>query len=359
MGDEITQPFELAGACLGLAPYTYFAYPTLLAAEGVVIATCFLLNRVTPRSKLISFAWFAIGLLIVASPVLILALESPDYYFGRMLGVSAGGYQEFSGAEGAGGNASSLGKRAWEALSLFYTNPKRDGVDGTGGKGALDLGTAILAYLGLAASIRKWRSPPHLFAVLAVFFALLSIVVTESSSGTMRRSIVAIPWVFGLAGIGAVAIADLVRRYLGELGRVVSVACLAIVLLVGGIWNLSYYFVELPQSSTFQWTFPTGYFEALDAAHSFEDPGTIYYFSGQRTFKYETIRFLCPDSRGVDRSREFGTFDLEKLDTGPVTYLLEGQYMDEIDRIMEMYPGGELIVDDRTQPFYIVYHLAG
>ena len=53
MGDEITQPFELAGACLGLAPYTYFTYPTLLAAEGVVIATCFLLNRVTPRSKLI------------------------------------------------------------------------------------------------------------------------------------------------------------------------------------------------------------------------------------------------------------------------------------------------------------------
>ena len=53
MGDEITQPFELAGACLGLAHYTYFAYPTLLAAEGVVIATYFLLNRVTPRSKLI------------------------------------------------------------------------------------------------------------------------------------------------------------------------------------------------------------------------------------------------------------------------------------------------------------------
>lgn len=94
-------------------------------------------------------------------------------------------------------------------------------------------------------------------------------------------------------------------------------------------------------------------------SRSFDDPGTIYYFSGKRTFKYETIRFLYPDSRGIDRSRECGTFDLEKLDTGPVTYLLEGQYMDEIDRIMEMHPGGELIVDDRTQPLYIVYHLAG
>ncbi len=348
-----------AGACLGLTPYTYFAYPSFLAAEGVVLATYFLLNRGTLQSKLKLLAWFAVGSLIVASPVLSLALESPGYYFGRMQGVSFNGYREFSGAEGAGGNASFLGKRAWEALSLFYTNPKRDGADGTGGEGALDLGTAILAYVGLAASIRRWRSPPHLFAVLAVLFALLSIVLTDPSSGTMRRSIVAIPWVFGLAGIGAVAIAEVVRRHLGKLGRVVSVACLAIVLLVGGIWNLNYYFVELPQSSTFQWTFPNDYFEALDAAHSFDDPGTIYYYSEQRRFRYETIQFLYPNNRGIDRSREFGTFDLEKLDPGPVTYLLEGQYMGEIDRIMEMYPGGELIVDDRTQPLYVVYHLAG
>ena len=125
------------------------------------------------------------------------------------------------------------------------------------------------------------------------------------------------------------------------------------------MWNLKYYFVELPQSSTFQFTFPQYYFEGLDAANSFDDPGTIYYYSRQRTFRYETIRFLYSESRGIDRSREFGTFDLEKIDPGPVTYLLEGAYMEEIDTIMEMYPGGELIVDDRNQPLYIVYHLAG
>jgi len=128
---------------------------------------------------------------------------------------------------------------------------------------------------------------------------------------------------------------------------------------MGGIWNLNYYFVELPESPTFRWTFSTKYFEALDAAHSFDDPGTIYYFSDQRTFRYETIRFLYPDSKGVDRSKEFGDFDLEKLDPGPVTYLLEGPYMEDLDRIMEMYPGGELIVDEGPQPVYAVYHPSG
>ena len=99
--------------------------------------------------------------------------------------------------------------------------------------------------------------------------------------------------------------------------------------------------------------------EALDAANSFDDPGIIYYYSGQRSFTYETIRFLYSQNRGINRSHEFGTFVLEKLDPGPVTYLLEGAYMQEIDTIMNMYPGGQLIVDDDIHPLYIIYHLTG
>ena len=349
----------LAGACLGLVPYTYFAYPFFMAAEAAVLASYMLLHKEALRGKLTSLALFAAGSLIVAWPVVSLILEAPDKYFVRMLGGSVGNYQEFSEADGILGNAEFLAQRAWYALKFLFSNTRRDGVDGSGGKGALDLGMAALAYLGLFVSIKRWRSPPHLFAALALFFGLLTLVVTEPASGAMRRTIVAIPWVFGLAGIGAVFISDTLRRHAAKWGPAVATAGAAAVLLVGGFWNLKYYFVELPQSSTFQFTFPQYYFEGLDAANSFDDPGTIYYYSGQRTFSYETIRFLYSESRGIDRSREFGTFDLEKIDPGPVTYLLEGAYMEEIDTIMEMYPGGELIVDDRNQPLYIVYHLAG
>lgn len=349
----------LAGACLGLLPYTYFAFPAFMAAEATLLAYYFLLHRELLRSKLIYLALFAAGFLIIAWPVVDLALDSPHIYFGRMLGVSVNRYQAVSEADGSGEKASFLGKRALYALKFLYTNPRRDGADGTGGAGVLDFGTAALAYLGLFVSIKRWRSPPHLFAALAVSFALLTLVVTDPSSGGMRRSINAIPWVFGLAGIGAMFIADGLGRHLGQWRRIVVTASAVAVLLVGGLWNLNYYFVELPKSSTFQFTFPTYYFEALDAANSFQEPGLIYYFSDRRGFRYETIRFLYPESRGIDRSWEFGAFNLEKLDTGPVTYLLEGSYMDEIDKVMEMYPGGGLIVDDRPQPLYIVYHLKG
>ncbi len=352
-------PWLAAGACLGLMPYTYFAYPFFIAAEAAALAAYFLLRKEALRGKLTSLALFTAGSLIVAWPVVSLILDSPDSYFVRMLGGSVGNDQEVSEADGTLEKVEFLARRAWYALRFLYQNTRLDHVDGSGGKGALDLGTAALAYLGLIVSIKRWRSPPHLFAVLALFFALLTLVVTEPASGAMRRTIVAIPWVFGLAGIGAVSIADALRRRLGNWGRGIATAAAAALLLLGGAWNLRYYFVELPQSPAFQFTFPHYYLDALDAASSFDDPGPIYYYSARRTFSFETIRFLYPNNRGIDRSHEFGAFSLEKTDPGPVTYLLEGEYMQEIDTIMEMYPGGQLIVDDRTHPLYIIYHLTG
>ena len=348
-----------AGALLGMVPYTYFAFPTFLAAVAVVLLVFFLLQRDLLWRKLLRLSLLALGMAFSAAPVLLFAFRSPSVYFGRMNQKSLWDYYEFTEADGFVERFGFVIERAWDSFWLLLRNPRMDGVDGIGGVGALDVGVAVFAYFGLAASIRKWRSPPHLFAMLVVLAALSGLVLTDPSAGSMRRSITAIPWVFGLAGIGAVTIVRLAYRTLGDWGRTAALGAAALVLLWSGLWNLSYYFIELPRTSTFQWTFPTGYFEALEAVNSFDDPGTIYYYSGQRRFRYETIQFLYPNNRGIDRSREFGTFDLEKLDPGPVTYLLEGQYMGEIDRIMEMYPGGELIVDDRTQPLYVVYHLAG
>ncbi|MCY3901302.1 MAG: zinc ribbon domain-containing protein [Caldilineaceae bacterium] len=352
-------PWLLAGACLGLVPYTYFAYPFFMAAVAAMLAYYMLLHQEALRGKLTSLAFFAAGSLIVAWPVISLILDSPDKYFVRMLGGSVGNYREFSEAGGTWESVEFLAQRAWYALKFLFANTRLDFVDGLGGKGALDLGTAVLAYVGLIVAIKRWRSPPHLFAVLALFFSLLALVVTEPSSGAMRRTIIAIPWVFGLAGIGAVSVSDTLRRRFGKWGRALATAAVAAVLLVGGIWNLNYYFVELPRGPAFKRTFPQYYFEALDTVNAFPDPGTIYYYSGQRSFTYETIRFLYAHNRGINRSREFGAFDLQKLDPGPVTYLLEGPYMQEIDTIMAMYPGGHLIVHDSTHPLYIIYHLPG
>ncbi len=348
-----------AGTLLGLVPYTYFAFPTFLAAIVAAVTLYFLLQKESFKRKLLPLSLLAIGAVVSAAPVIQFAARSPDAYFGRMNQKSVWDYHEYVNADGFAEKAGFIAERVWEALSLLLRNPRVDGVDGIGGVGALDPVIALLAYCGLFVSIRKWRSPPHFMAVLVVLAALSGLVLTDPSAGSMRRSITAIPWVFGLAGVGAGAIVQFGDRYLGYWGRSIAVGAPVLALLVSGFWNLNFYFNELPYTPTFRWTFATYYFESLDAAHSFENPGTIYYFSGQRRFEYETIQFLYPDSIGIDRSREFGIFDLEKLDRGPVTYLLEGPYVEEIDKIMEMYPGGDLIVDEGPDPSYVIYHLKG
>ena len=105
-----------------------------------------------------------------------------------------------------------------------------------------------------------------------------------------------------------------------------------------------------------RFTFVPDHIDALSAAHSFDDPGVIYFYSGRWSSNYESIQFLHRGSQGINRSQEFGTYDLEKVHAGPVTYLLIGHYAIEIDRLRELYPGGEVIVNDAPQPRFIVYH---
>ena len=347
----------IAGGLLGLVPYTYFAFPTFLGAVGAVIAIFFLLQGDPLRRKVQPLLPLVAGALITAGQVLLFAFRSPDVYFGRMNDKTVFAFHEYLNAEGMAEKAGFLARHFWESYTLLMRNPRLDGVDGIGGVGALDPGMALLAYAGLIVSVRRWRSPPHLLAALVVVAALSGLVFTDPSAGSMRRSITAIPWVFGLAGVAAAAIAQFAKRHAGRWGQAAAVSALLLVLMGSGLWNLNYYFSELPNSPTFKWTFADDYLEALEAAHSFEEPGTIYYYSGRRKFGYETIQFLYPESRGVDRSREFGVFDLERLDRGPVTYILEGSYMEEVGRIMELYPGGELIVDGGEKPVYAIYHV--
>ena len=344
----------VAGALLGLTSYMYLSFPVFLAAVvGVLVAYLFLQrDRLGP--SLVSVGIFVMGLLLIAAPFIQFIFESSDMYFNRVRSVSLFSDPEFTNAESFMAKADFVTGLVWNALTLFLRNQVNDGVTGFGGTGAVDVGIALLAYIGLAMSIARWRSPPYLFALLAVLGALSSLVINGLSTGIMRRSITAMPWVFGLAGIGAVSIVSLARQVLGKKGQMAAVGGLGLVLLLGGAWNLQYYFGEMVQNIKI--IFISDHTDSLEAAHSFEDPGTIYFYSGRISYKYGTVRFLYPDTPGINRSREFGTFGLERLDAGPVTYVLIGSsYKGEIDRLQELYPGGETIIDAESR--FSVYHL--
>lgn len=346
-----------AGAALGLVPYTYLAFPAFFAAVAGTLAVYLLLKRDTIANTLVTLAFYAFGALLVSTPFLLFLSENWDVYMHRTSMASVFRSHEYPQAGDFAQRASFFATRAWESLTVLARQLRSDGVDGTGGAGPLDLGIAALAYLGLALSIRKWRSPPYLLAALVVILAMLAQLFALPESGTLRRSIAAVPFIAALAAIGAAELVRLVNRRFGTEGRNIAMAGVALTLAVSSVWNVRYYFGELAQSPTVKFAFVPDHVDALAAAHSFQNPGTIYFYSGRWSFNYESVRFLHPASQGMDRSREFGTFEFEKVHEGPVTYLLVGAYAKEIDRLKELYPDGEIIIDDAPYPRFIVYHL--
>lgn len=346
-----------AGAVLGLIPYTYLAFPSFFVAVAGTLAIYLFLKRDRLRETLASLALYALGTLIVSTPFLLFLFDNWDVYLHRTSMASVFRSNQYPQAGDFAQKASFFSTRAWESLTLLARQLSSDGVDGTGGASPLDFGIAALAYLGLALSIRKWRSPPYLLAALVLILAMLAQVFALPESGTLRRSIAAVPFIVGLSAIGAIAIVGLVQRRFGTYGRNIALVGVALTLLASSVWNVRYYFAELAHSPTISFTFVPDHVDALAAAHSFESPGVIYFYSGRWSFNYESVRFLHPGSQGIDRSREFGAFELEKIHEGPVTYLLVGAYTEELGRLKKLYPGGETIVDDAPQPRFIVYHL--
>jgi hypothetical protein len=234
-----------------------------------------------------------------------------------------------------------------------------DFVDGLGGRGAMDPVMALLAYIGLIIAFARWRSPPHLLLALTVVFGLSVLLLGSQNQGELRRTLLVVPFVYGLAGVAAIEGVRLIRRRYDVAGLAVSVS-VVVVLMVGVVsWNTWQYFGVVVQQQHVGWVFVADLVAALDAADDFDDMGRVYFYAGRWSYNYETVRFLYPDTPGIDRSREHGEYSLDRIDSGPVTYLMLPPYADDIDTLKETLPGGEVVEEfsDGGSRIFSVYHL--
>jgi hypothetical protein len=218
---------------------------------------------------------------------------------------------------------------------------------------------ALFAYIGLVIAFARWRSPPHLLLALVVVFALAVVLLGGRNWGELRRTLLAVPFVYGLAAITVVEAVRQARRLNDVVGLRVAVAVVA-VLMVGVVsWNTWHYFGVMMRQDYTDWVFAADLVAGLDAAHEFDDPGKIYFYTGRWSYQYETIRYLYPDTPGIDRSREHGEFSMERIDPGPVTYLLLPPYAREIEALKETLPGGVAVEEfsDGGGRLFSVYHL--
>ena len=353
-------PWFLAGVVLGVGVYSYNGYLMFLAVVAVLLAVHLALHLSERRELLTRYLFLVCGLVLIALPLIQFVVRSPDFYLSHAREVSIRNDPRFKEAETTSDKVEFVTKRAWDALTRFYRQPNLDYTDATGGRGSLDPVLAGLAYLGLGISLVRWRSPPYLLAALAILAGMAATVLaTWGFGGDMRRSLVAVPFVYAVAGIAAIEIVVIGKRVLGNVGHHVALAGIAAGLVSVMVWNSWYYFGDLVQQDPTRWVFASDIVDSLDAAHQFNEPGTIYFYSNRWSYDYPPRLFLYPESPGVDRSKEFGSFSLDRLDPGPATYILLPPYDQEIERLREMYPHGTatLEYDKRGAIRFAVYHL--
>ena len=350
----------IAGIVLGLGVYSYNGYLMFIAATAVLLAAVLVLGRDKFKHYAAGTTVLAVGLLIAAFPLIRFAYSDPDFYLARFRHASVVRDPKFREAQTLGEKAAFWAGRARDAAVLPLSHPEIDYGDGMGGRGAMDLVMALLAYAGLAITMARWRSPPHLLTTVAFVSGLAVIMLGGENQGEMRRTFIVLPFAYGLAGVAAVAgvrwLAGLVG---GPGGRAVAYAAAAAVLALAVSLNLWTYFGRIVHEDHVDWVFATDMVDALDAAHRFDEPGTIYFYSERWSFNYETRRFLYPEAPGIDRSRTFGDFSLQRLHEGPVTYVMFPPYAADFDLLQGLYPGGDVAhaYTYEGDIRFVIYHL--
>ena len=349
----------IAGIVLGFGVYSYNGYLAFMGIVAFFLALVLILGRDKLRTYAAGVAFLAIGFLVSALPLLRVMYSEPDFYFQHHRAVSVLREPNLQEARTVGDKMGYLAGRAWDAAILPLRHPKADGVDGFGGRGVLDPITGLLAYVGLAIAVARWRSPPHLFLAIAFVLGLGVLVVGLQDLGEMRRTLIIVPFVYGLAGLAVVEIGRAAVWTAGPDWRRAAYLGGAAIVAVIVTWNAWTFFGQIVHEERLDWVYAVDLVEALDAAHEFEDSGRVYFYAARWGYDYEIRRFLYPDTPGVDRSREFGEFSLERSDDGPVTYVLLPPYAVEIDALRHMHPGGEAV--EKYKPDgsrrFSVYHL--
>ena len=352
-------PWFIAGIILGLGIYSYNGYVSFLAMVAVFFTFILVLGRDRLKFHAIGIAILLIGFIAVAFPMLRFIWSESDFHFLHYRAVSILQDPIFTERETIGEKIEYLVGRTWDAATLLIQHTEVDGSDGMGGRGAMDPILGILAYIGLIIAALKWRSPPHLFMVITFVMGLSILILGAENWGDMRRTFVIIPFVYGLVGIAAIAGGQWAARFLGPQGKPIAYAGTAVILVAAVSLNTWTYFGRLVQEEHMDWIYASELVDALDAAHEFDDPGRIYFYAARWSYNYETRLFLYPNTLGMDRSREFGEFSLERLDDGPVTYILLPPYAEEIDALRKIHPDGEAVEERMAdgRRLFSIYHL--
>jgi hypothetical protein len=380
--------YALAGVFLGLGIYTYGAF-TFFPLALILPVLLLLWQGRRPRALLArrfgGLTLMAVAALLVAGPYLLFSLENSDAVLSSSGMAIVTESPEFQTA-GLTERVSILWDRAWAGSKVYWARTQNDLVDGLGSRGLLDPASVALFALGILVALWRVRDWRHALLICGLLAGLLPAVLITNNyepglqvRGEYRRNIIALPFVFACIGLGAELLLGLAGRgsaWLSESQRTAPFRArgailrygaflgIGVAVALGAAANIHHYLVVWPRQDHSRWVFGYEMARAVRWVQSVqpEAPYDLYFYSSRWDVGYPTMRFLLPDARGEDRSREFGTFELAPdPDAEAAVYIFLQEYT-EVARLVEaMHPGG-VYVEERDaggKLVFTAYYLPG
>jgi hypothetical protein len=334
--------WAVSGVMAGAGIYIYNAHPlTLLILSIWTMLWLAQRIRIQPRESLINGAAFFTAMLVSLLPMLWFVLNNTQRYLNSITRHSVRDSAEWRQLDGPLSQGAHLAEQYllfWARLSF---TPRVDSVDASGVTEVVPVMLLALGISGLVIGLTRHRSPIVQIGAMIVVFCPLATVLTEQ--GDMRRTLVMAPF---LAMFSAIAVAEVVRIARERWRRTASwavVGFLAIALSSGVITDLHNYFWIHARAPVQHWVFAEDFHEASVFMRSLDDEDYVYFMSERWSIDYEPRRFLAPDTRGEDRSREFGELSIEvDRERGRPVFILVGDYRQELEALQQTYPGGEV-----------------
>ncbi|HWQ28699.1 MAG TPA: hypothetical protein VNN12_06720, partial [Dehalococcoidia bacterium] len=339
----------LAGLSFGAGIYTYNAYPVfalpvavlLLWVAGRELAPRIRDRLVSDRGQrrtLVSVALFIGGSILAAWPMIRYASDPEHGYLNHHRSVSVFQSDEWKSRDWLDRVRFSL-DRVKDFYAAAFWKGQPDGADAAGARSMVDRISLLLVTVGVLLLLPRWREPAS--ATVLASLVLLPISSEFTFNALFRRSLGLVPFISILA---ALPLANLWRRagtYSAPLNFALRVAPLAVLAAIG-YQSLSYYFRDFPDSDIARFTFAVEIAEASKYMQDLPEDTYVYFYSARWSFNYETRRYLAPNLEGEDRSKEFGTFGLQRERSSAVAFVLLPPYTEYASQLVRLYPGGTL-----------------
>ena len=333
-------PAVAAAGCLVAA--TAAAWPLALGLVVAAIVLLALTRRLRERPRLINAGVFVGTSFLVMRAMVQFARHHRQDYFGRSEQLSVFRTDEWKATGGVVDQARFLIDRYhlfWDRLTF---QPVPNGADLSGITPLVPELTLWLCLAGLVIALIRRPHPLVVLAALSVAATPLAAVLTDM---TMRRSLVMIPFLALLAGVGAVEVLRVGLRR-GRLAGTVTGLALAGLIAFSCYRNYVDFFDETAGSGPVQQIFATEMREATEFMNSLPDDAYVYLFSDRWGSRYDTVLLLAPNLRAEDplpRWGGSGSYAVDRSKGAPV-FMLMGVHIAELPQIQALYPGGEVVV---------------